>query len=103
MQLKKGASVESSAGEKIGTLDRVVLDPETKEVTHIIVEKGWLFTENKVIQIQDVAHVDSWYRLLQYRFGNDVQWRGIDAIYVPGPKGCPSDCIVYHFLLVNTA
>jgi uncharacterized protein YrrD len=58
MQLKKGASVESSAGEKIGSLDRVVLDPETKEVTHIIVEKGWLFTENKVIQIQDVSQVE---------------------------------------------
>jgi uncharacterized protein YrrD len=58
MQLKKGASVESSAGEKIGTLDRVVLDPETREVTHIIVEKGLLFTEDKVVQIQDVRHVE---------------------------------------------
>jgi uncharacterized protein YrrD len=59
MQLKKGATVESSAGEKVGTLDRVVLDPETKEVTHIIVEKGILFTANKVIQIQDVKNVEA--------------------------------------------
>lgn len=57
MQLKKGAEVESSAGEKIGTLDRVVLDPETREVTHIIIEKGLLFTESRVIQIQDVKTV----------------------------------------------
>jgi len=52
MQLIKGADVFSSAGEKIGSLDRVVLDPETKEVTHIVVEKGILFTTNKVIPIE---------------------------------------------------
>src|SRR5258706_15667562 len=54
MQLIKGADVFSSAGEKIGSLDRVVLDPETKEVTHIVVEKGMLFTTNKLIPIEYV-------------------------------------------------
>jgi len=52
MQLKKGAEVFSSAGEKIGSLDRVVLNPETKEVTHLVVEKGILFTTNKVIPVE---------------------------------------------------
>lgn len=54
MQLRKGADVFSSVGEKIGSLDRVVLDPQTNEVTHIIVEKGILFTSNKVIPIEYV-------------------------------------------------
>jgi len=54
MQLIKNADVFSSAGEKIGTLDRVVLDPESRDVTHIVVEKGILFTTNKVIPIQFV-------------------------------------------------
>lgn len=54
MQLKKGADVFSSAGEKIGSLDRVVINPETKDVTHLVVEKGVLFTTNKVIPIEYV-------------------------------------------------
>jgi uncharacterized protein YrrD len=54
MQLIKNADVFSAAGERIGTLDRVVLDPESKDVTHIVVEKGILFTTNKVIPIQSV-------------------------------------------------
>jgi uncharacterized protein YrrD len=54
MQLKKGADVFSSAGEKIGSIERVVLNPETKEVTHLVVEKGILFATNKVIPIEYV-------------------------------------------------
>lgn len=55
MQLKKGADVFSSAGEKIGSIDRVVIDPETKEASHLVVEKGVLFTTNKVISDETVA------------------------------------------------
>lgn len=49
MRLIKGADIFSSQGEKLGTLDRVILDPETKEVTHIVIEKGFLFKTNKVV------------------------------------------------------
>lgn len=55
MQLKKGADVFSSAGEKIGSIDRVVINPETKEISHLVVEKGILFTTNKVIPIEYVS------------------------------------------------
>jgi len=54
MQLVKNADVFSSNGHRIGTLDRVVLDPQSKDVTHIVVEKGILFTTNKLIPIQSV-------------------------------------------------
>lgn len=54
MQLKKGANVFSSVGEKIGSLDRVVINPETKEVSHLVVEKGFLFNTNKIIPIEYV-------------------------------------------------
>ncbi len=54
MKLKKGAEVFSSEGEKIGVLDRVVLNPETKEVSYLVVEKGILFTTNKVIPVEYV-------------------------------------------------
>lgn len=51
MELKKKADVYSPDGEKLGTIERVVLDPQTKEVTHIVVDKGLFFTEDKLVPI----------------------------------------------------
>ncbi len=51
MQFKKGAEVFSGEGEKIGTLNRVVIDPRTREVSNLIVGKGILFRTDKVIPI----------------------------------------------------
>jgi uncharacterized protein YrrD len=49
MRLKKGDEVYSSQGEKLGNIERVVLDPESREVTHLVVGKGFLFKTNKII------------------------------------------------------
>lgn len=54
MRLQKGAEVYSSAGKKLGNLSRVILDPNTREVTHLVIEKGILFTSNKIISIDQV-------------------------------------------------
>ncbi len=55
MQLAKGADVLTSSGEKVGTLDRVVLEPATQKITHIVVEKGLLFETKKLIPIEYVT------------------------------------------------
>jgi uncharacterized protein YrrD len=54
MRLTKGADVYSAEGEKLGTIDRVILDPKTKEVTHIVISKGLLFTTNKIVAMDAV-------------------------------------------------
>lgn len=54
IKLMNNAEVFSSEGEKIGSLDRVILDPETKKVSHIVVTKGILFSTSKVIPISYV-------------------------------------------------
>ena len=51
MQFAKGADVFTADGEKAGQVDRVVIDPKTNEVTHIVVEKGFLFREEKVVPV----------------------------------------------------
>lgn len=56
MEFKQNASVHTVDGKDVGRIDRVVLDPKTKEVTHIVVRKGFLFTEDKVIP-QDLLDV----------------------------------------------
>lgn len=51
MRFKKGAEVFSGQGEKIGTLNRVILDPRTREVSDLVVGKGFLFKTDKVIPV----------------------------------------------------
>ena len=57
MRLVKGAEIYSSEGQKLGNLDRVIIDPNTKEVTHLVIEKGLLFPTNKVVAIDMVNPV----------------------------------------------
>lgn len=54
MHFVKGAEVYSSEGEKLGNLDRVVIDPKTREVTHLVIEKGLFFTTNKLVPLNMV-------------------------------------------------
>jgi len=54
MELKQDARVVNAAGDGVGHIDRVVLNPKTKEVTAIVVRKGVLFTQDKVVPIDMV-------------------------------------------------
>ena len=51
MELKEGARVVTAGGDEVGKINRFVLDPATNEVTHIVVQKGWLLPEDKVVPI----------------------------------------------------
>lgn len=51
MEFKQDARVYSSDGKELGHLDRVVLDPKTKEVTHLVTRQSAFYAEDKVIPI----------------------------------------------------
>jgi uncharacterized protein YrrD len=51
MQFKRGVRVYTSNNQTVGIVDRVVIDPLTKDVSHIVVRKGHLFNEDKVIPL----------------------------------------------------
>lgn len=55
MQFKQDASVFTTTDQAVGRIDRVVLDPITKAITHVVVRKGFLFTQDKVVPIGLVA------------------------------------------------
>ena len=55
MQFKDGTSVYTFDGQHVGRVDRLVLNPKTKEVTDIVVRKGILFTEDKVVPLSLIA------------------------------------------------
>jgi uncharacterized protein YrrD len=54
MQFKENAEVISSTGDKVGRIDRVVIDPKSDELTHLVVKKGFLFTKDKVVPLDRV-------------------------------------------------
>jgi uncharacterized protein YrrD len=55
MQIKKDAKVLTSDNKDVGRVDRIVIDPSTREITHLVIRQGWLFTEDKVLPISWVS------------------------------------------------
>ena len=55
MQFKEGAKVYSADGERVGTVNGVVLEPDTKDVTHLLVQNGFLFKEDRVVPVSLVG------------------------------------------------
>lgn len=54
MKFNAEAEVYSADGKKLGHLGRVVLNPHTRQVTDIVVHKGYFFTKDKVIPVKAV-------------------------------------------------
>ncbi len=54
MQFNQNESVFTADGKDAGHIDRVVIDPQTNEVTHLVVRKGLLFTNDKVVPVEHV-------------------------------------------------
>jgi sporulation protein YlmC with PRC-barrel domain len=56
MHIELGRPVMSRDGKRIGTVDQLVLDPATREVQAIIVHRGLLLTEDRIV---DRALIDA--------------------------------------------
>jgi uncharacterized protein YrrD len=46
-----GEDVITAAGDKVGILDRVVIDPRTGRITDIVVRRGFLLVTDKVVPV----------------------------------------------------
>ncbi|MGD2057508.1 MAG: PRC-barrel domain-containing protein [Anaerolineales bacterium] len=58
MIFKQGTMVKSADDQRVGQLERVVIDPRTRSVSHIVIEKGFLFTEQRVIPVNLVESAE---------------------------------------------
>lgn len=59
MQFKKGVNVKTELGDKVGDVDRVVIDPGSGEVTHLVVRKGGLLSKDKVVPLDWVQRTNA--------------------------------------------
>ena len=57
MEIKRGSDVVSGEGETVGKLRRVVIDPATKEVAFLVIERGLIFTVDKILPLDFVKDV----------------------------------------------
>lgn len=56
MHIELGRPVMSRDGKRIGTVDQLVLDPATRAVQAIIMHRGWLLSEDRIV---DRALIDA--------------------------------------------
>lgn len=56
--LHQGTRIESAAGDYLGDVDRLVIDPSGRQVTHVVVRKGIFFPDDRVIPIDTIDHAD---------------------------------------------
>lgn len=54
MQFKENTDVFTAGGQKVGRIKRMVFDPKSHELTHLVVKKGFLFTDDKVVPVDEV-------------------------------------------------
>jgi uncharacterized protein YrrD len=67
---QKKADVMTAHGKTIGSLERVVLNPETKVITDVVVRTGTIFDrEDKVVPIDLVAETTDYHVLLRDKAG----------------------------------
>ena len=74
MQLQENAEVFNADGEKIGRIDRIVVNPKTREVTHVVTKKGLLFTREKVIPLDQIQEAEEDRVVLKEGAGDPDQW-----------------------------
>ncbi|NDJ87534.1 MAG: PRC-barrel domain containing protein [Chloroflexi bacterium] len=55
MRFHHGANVYTADGDRVGEIERVIINPGTDEITHIVVQKGFIFTENRLVPISLIA------------------------------------------------
>ncbi|CAN5811588.1 hypothetical protein BH23ACT5_BH23ACT5_08380 [soil metagenome] len=54
-----GATVESADGESLGKIDRFVIDPSSREVTHLVIRKGVFFPDDRVVPLGMVGRIEN--------------------------------------------
>lgn len=59
MQIALGQVVYTSDGQRIGTIDRVLLNPVGNHVEHFVVHRGFFFDDDKVVARISIERVDT--------------------------------------------
>ena len=55
LEVTQETDVYTARDEHVGSVDRIVIDPVSGRVSHVVVRKGLFFPEDKLIQMEDIS------------------------------------------------
>jgi uncharacterized protein YrrD len=55
MEFREGAGVFTPDGRHLGIVDFVLVNPRTRRVTHVVIRRGHLLPEDKVISVERLS------------------------------------------------
>ena len=58
LEIREGTRLYTASKEDLGTIRQFVVNPSTKDLTHVLVEKGVFFADDRVVPIEAIDHVD---------------------------------------------
>ena len=56
--IASGATVVTANGETVGTVEHLVLDADSLEVTHLVVARGFIFKEDRIVPLATIESAD---------------------------------------------
>jgi len=86
MKFREGTTVKTVDGDKVGTIDNIVIDPTDNKVSHIVVEKGFLFTEDRVVPVEALREADDETVVLEASVEDIKQFPEFEADYYVAPE-----------------
>ena len=86
LELREGAGVYTPGDEQVGKVNGFVLDPATNEVTHIVVQKGWLFPDDKVLSFDMIASADEDRVVLKENIGDIDELPAFEETHFISPR-----------------
>lgn len=57
LEIREGTHLYTASKEDLGTVRHFVIDPSTTELTHVLVEKGVFFADDRVVPMEAIDHV----------------------------------------------
>lgn len=85
-ELQEGTGVYTPGDEQVGKVSGFVVDPATHEVTHIVVQKGWLFPEDKVLAFDMIQSADEDKVVLKENIGDIDQLPAFEETHFITPR-----------------
>jgi uncharacterized protein YrrD len=98
LDIATNTGVYTARDEQVGTVDRIVLDPSTRAVSHVVVRKGIFFPEDKLVPIGDIATATPERINLRQEVSMDDLPPFVEQYYVPlderdRPPGPPDQAV----------
>lgn len=66
LDLKEGSRLSSANGDDLGVIRQFVVQPSSSELTHVLVEKGVFFTDDRVVPVEAIERVEGGQVILKH-------------------------------------